>query len=29
MPGNNIELITKYSTKAFDEVYKQESVTAA
>ena len=28
MPGNNIELITKYSTKAFDEVYKQESVTA-
>lgn len=29
MPGNNIALITKYSTKAFDEVYKQESVTAA
>lgn len=29
MAGNNIYLITKYSTKAFDEVYKQESVTAA
>lgn len=29
MAGNNIHLITQYSTKAFDEVYKQESVTAA
>lgn len=28
MAGNNIHLITQYSTKAFDEVYKQESVTA-
>lgn len=28
MPNSNIELVTKYSTEAWDTVYKQESVTS-
>ena len=28
MPNNNIELITRYSPKAWDTVYKQESMSA-